>query len=260
MKITVKELKQRYESGQKNFEEISLIGGYLQGVDLRYINLKNSDLSNSDLSDAILYGANLEGANLNRTKLNGTKLPGAFLANATIVCGNLSDADLRDTDLENVSLDAATLKKTILEGADLSGAYLVGVELQKASLSGAYFNNNTCFPENFDPLNQKMLLEPKISLDDLLQKFNYLSQYGGRYLGPMMTVKNWQSSRPEFDWLNQLTVNSSGQITCSNLSEKFINNSQRHFAQKWMVNFINLCSMIIREFPFMIDHEKIIFK
>ena len=258
--LTVDELIQRYASGERNFANISLKGVSLKGADLRYINLKEADLSNSDLSDAILYGANLEKANINFIKLNQAKLEGAFLYGATIACGSLTDANLSDVDLRKTSLDAAILRRAILEGADLSDAYLRGAELQDAILNGAYFSQKTHFTSDFDPISCGMNLEAKICIEDLLEKFNYLTQYGSRYFGPIITAKNWKSSRPESDWLNQLTVQASGQITFCGLSEKPINNSQRHLAQKWMIDFINSCSKIIRNFPYMIDPEEIIFK
>ena len=258
--FTVDELQQRYASGQRNFEKISLRGVSLKNADLRYINLKEADLSNSDLSDAILYGANLEKANINFINLNRAKLEGAFLYGATIACGSLTDANLSDVDLRKTSLDAAILKGAILEGADLSDAYLGGAELQDAVLNGSYYSHKSNFPSDFDPISCGMHLEANICIEDLLKKFNYLTKYGSRYFGPVITAKNWQSSRPESDWLKQLTVQSSGQIIFAGLSGKTINNSQRHLAQKWMIDFINFCSRIIRNFPYMIDPEEIIFK
>ena len=258
--FTVEELQQRYASGQRNFAKISLRGVSLKGADLRYINLKEADLSNSDLSDAILYGANLEKANINFIKLNQAKLDGAFLYGARIACASLIDANLSDVDLRKTSLDAAILRGAILEGADLSDAYLQGAELQDAILNGAYFSHKTHFTSDFDPISCRMHLESKISIEDLLEKFNYLAECGIRYIGSVLTAKNWKSSRPKSDWLNQLTVQSSGHITFAGLSGKTINNSQRHLSQKWMIDFINFCSKIIRNFPYIIDPEEIIFK
>ena len=258
---SVEELQQRYASGQRNFARISLQGVNLKGADLRYINLKEADLRNSDLSGAILYGVNLEKANINFTQLDKAKLDGAFLSGATIACSSLVEANLSDTDLRKTSLDAANLTRAILNGADLSDAYLSSAEMQGAILYGAYFSNRTRFPgDYFAPLSRGMRLEAKIDIEDLLEKFNYLTHYGSHYFGPMITAKNWQSSRPDSDWLNQLTVQKSGSITFTGLSEKTINNSQRHLAQKWMIDFINFCSMVIHNFPDLIDPEELIFK
>jgi hypothetical protein len=257
--LSVEELKHKYFLGQRNFENVCLRKVDLTGTDLRYINFKNSDLSNSDLSNAILYGANLENATLNSINLNRANLQGAFLANATMACGCFDNADLRDVDLHNASLDAATFNRTILEGADLSGAYLVGAEIQQARLSKAYFSYNTCLPKNFNPLSQKMLLETTISIEVVLKKFNYLTQQGNRYFGAIMTAKNWELSRPESDFLERVTVSKTGEILFSSFSEKNINKRQRHDARKWMINFINTCSKIIRDFPCTIDLKQIIF-
>lgn len=258
--ITVDQLLQKYASGQRDFSKISLRGVDLKDADLRYINLREADLSHSDLSNAILYGANLEKANINFIKLNRAKLEGAFLSGATIACAILNDANLNDADLRKTRLDAAILKGTILEGADLSDAYLRSAELKDAIMNGAYFSKKTHFHADFDPISYGMHLEAEICIEDLLKKFNYLTQCGSRYFGPIITAKNWQSSRPESDWLKQLIVHNSGNIIFTGLAGKTINNSQRHLSQKWMIDFINYCSKIIHNFPYMIDPEAIIFK
>ena len=258
--ITVDELLQKYALGQRDFSKISLRGVDLKDADLRYINLREANLSHSNLSDAILYGANLEKANINFSKLNRATLEGAFLSGATIACATLNDANLNDADLRKTRLDAAILKGTILEGADLSDAYLRSAELKDAIINGAYFSKKTHFNSDFDPISYGMHLEAEICIEDLLKKFNYLTQCGSRYFGPIITAKNWKSSRPKSDWLNQLTVHNSGQITFAGLTRKTINNSQRHLSQKWMINFINYCSKIIHNFPYLIDPEAIIFK
>ncbi|ELS00387.1 putative low-complexity protein [Xenococcus sp. PCC 7305] len=259
--LTVDELQQRYASGQRNFDKISLRGVSLKNADLRYISLKEADLSNSDLSDATLYGANLKKANINFIKLDRAKLDGAFFHGSNIACSSLIAASLRDVDLRKASLDAAILRGATLERADLSDAYLRGADLEDAILDGAYYSRQTHFAsDDFDPISSNMCIDAKIGIEELLEKFNYLTNYGSRYFGPIITAKNWESSRPKSDWLNKLTVQTSGQIICADMSNKTINNSQRHLAQQWMIDFINFCSKVIRNFPYIIEPEKIIFK
>lgn len=257
--ISIEGLLNLYTSGRRTFENITLRNADFQGLDLRYINFKNSDLSYSNFSDTILYGANLEKTNLFGIKGNNAQLQGVFLSQATMACANLNYANLTDADLREVNLDAVSLKKAILVGADLSDAHLFGAELQSAILTGAYISNNTHFDNNVNLESCQMKLRGEISLEDLLQKFHYLTEQGIYFLGPKLTAKNWEKSRPHFDWLNNLIINSSAQIVFSEDTGKSISNLERHWAQKWMNSFINQCSVIIRDFSTRVDHQKIIF-
>lgn len=257
--IRIQDLRKYYISGRRNFENITLRNADFRGLDLRYINFKNSDLSYSNFSDTILYGANLEKANLFGIKGNNAQLQGVFLSQATMACAILNYANLTDADLRQTNLDAASLRKAILIGADLSNACLLGTELQSAMLTGAYISNNTHFDDNFNPESCQTKLESDVSLDDLLQKFHYLTKQGIFFLGPTITANNWKKSRPNFDGLNKLTINPFAQIICSEGMGKSISNLERHWAQKWMNSFINQCSVIIRDFSTRIDHQQIIF-
>ena len=78
--------------------------------------LSGANLSGADLSGAYLYGADLEGADLSQTTLVAT----------TFFRANLNNADLR--------------------GANMERALLVG-----ATLSGATYDDNTIWPEKYDP-------------------------------------------------------------------------------------------------------------
>jgi hypothetical protein len=75
------------------------------------------------------FGARVELAH--RVGLRGRNLRGADLAGAFLQDVDLSDADLRNADLR---------------GADLRGAHLRG-----ADLTGARYDENTCWPEGFEP-------------------------------------------------------------------------------------------------------------
>ena len=93
----------------------------LSGANLIEANLSGADLSGTDLIEANLSGANLRGANLARACLRGANLKGA----------NLEGAYLR--------------------GADLQEANLTGANLEGANLEGAKANEDTTWPEGFDP-------------------------------------------------------------------------------------------------------------
>ncbi len=81
---------------------------------------------NIDFSGADLRGANLSGTNFSGADLRGANFSGADLRVADLSGANLSDADLRGTDLR---------------GTDFSGVTLENIQ----------HNDDTEWPEGFDP-------------------------------------------------------------------------------------------------------------
>ena len=100
--MTEKEVIQKLEAGDKNFEICNL-----SGLDLGGLNFKGTNLR----------GANLRGADLRHTNLSGADLRHTNLSDA-----DLSDADLRHTNLSDANLCGANLCGANLRGANLSGA------------------------------------------------------------------------------------------------------------------------------------------
>jgi uncharacterized protein YjbI with pentapeptide repeats len=70
----------------------------------------------------------------------------ADLRNADLRKGNLQDVDLRGTDLRGTFLDGADLTGADLRGTDLSGPMPYGVKLRDNK-----YDENTQWPEDFDP-------------------------------------------------------------------------------------------------------------
>lgn len=101
-------------------------------------------------------GATLDGINWNTTWLEGGKLAGASLRRARLECANMTSADLRKANLENASLGDATLDGAGLTGAnlrntDLRWTSLRGATLTDTDLAGALYNDDTAWPQGFDP-------------------------------------------------------------------------------------------------------------
>ena len=116
---------------QENEQRIYRMLEQGQRVVAPFINLRGANLD-AGLEEADLRGANLRGANLQVAYLRGANLLGA----------NLLDAYLRFASLE---------------GADLRGANLRGANLEWAGLRGAVYNDDTLFPEGFNPQQRGML-------------------------------------------------------------------------------------------------------
>ncbi|MBE9130218.1 pentapeptide repeat-containing protein, partial [Coleofasciculus sp. LEGE 07081] len=103
------EMRSRYESGGRNFQNADLAGAQLAGADLRNANL---------------IGAILRGADLKKARLDGAKL----------AIADLSGADLSHASLRKAKLVGANLQEARLQGADLSWAKLGNADLRGAVL------------------------------------------------------------------------------------------------------------------------------
>jgi hypothetical protein len=85
-------------------------------------------------------------------EVNGYTIePGAELTWADLEGANLQGANLRKADLSNANLSGADLSGADLFGANLSGAWLSGANLSGAWLSEAVADENTTWPDGFDP-------------------------------------------------------------------------------------------------------------
>ena len=119
----------------------SLAGAQLQGASLTGARLQGADLTGAQLQGADLTGAQLQGANLEWAQLQGADLTEARLQGANLEWAQLQGATLREARLEMASLTGAQL-----QGANLSWAYLAGASLYKAK-----YNDDTQWPDGFDP-------------------------------------------------------------------------------------------------------------
>jgi uncharacterized protein YjbI with pentapeptide repeats len=123
----------------------------LSGAGVRTANLSGAglirtDLRSADLTTTYLSGADLSGADLSGAELVGADLPGADLPGANLFGANLFGVDLRGADLRTADLSGVALNEADLSGSDLSGAGLVGADLR-----GAAADQETSWPEGFDP-------------------------------------------------------------------------------------------------------------
>lgn len=141
MRITTKELLERYEQGERNFSRddlgvIALNPPWLIDVNLNDINLGRSHIQNGGLINIDLSGANLE-----RSRFTQTLLVKINLSNA-----NLSRANLDRVDFTSANLTGANLTNANLTGANLTGANLIG-----ANLTNIQINERTIFCNTFMP-------------------------------------------------------------------------------------------------------------
>ncbi len=179
---------------EANLVECNLAEADLSGADLSGADLSGANLSRASLYDVNLYGANLSGADLSDAQLSATvpgdteganlseaDLTGANLSGADLSCINLSGADLSEANLHGAYLSGVNLKEAFLNQADLSQAYLSGAHLSEADLNGAklsganlngadlsganlqgtFYDEETQFPEGFDPAWAGAQLEVK---------------------------------------------------------------------------------------------------
>jgi uncharacterized protein YjbI with pentapeptide repeats len=93
-----------------------------------------------------LAGRAFAGANLAGAYLAGANLAGAYLAGANLAGAYLAGANLAGAYLTRANLTRANLTRANLTGANLSGANLTG-----ANLTGAVADQNTRWPDGFDP-------------------------------------------------------------------------------------------------------------
>jgi uncharacterized protein YjbI with pentapeptide repeats len=140
--IDVRELRQRYATGERNFAGYTVkSGGDEFDGDFTGINLVNATLDevymeriifiNADLRSSVLTDRCLNAADLTNADLRGCDLRGATFCSA-----NLTGADLRDAMFDNTDFRRANLTDANLSGVHLH-AIFDEANLTRTNLRGA---------------------------------------------------------------------------------------------------------------------------
>ncbi len=255
-----------------NLAGVNLSGANLWGANLSYANLRGANLERAklkeaDLRQANLTQANLSAANLNHAQLMGANLTKACLNNASLLKANLAHAHLNQATLIHANLQQANLCAAYLTGANLQQARLSLANLNEAWLCGinstrtkfyeACYNDYTRFEQGFDPVQANMLKTEGIKVEEFLQIANHLCQLSDRYLGHYFTIKLWQSACPHQEWRNQFTVDDSATIIFNGSLTQSLNPAQLQWSRKWVNNFIQSCSSILKGFSDLIDAQQL---
>ncbi|GBF81640.1 pentapeptide repeat-containing protein [Aphanothece sacrum] len=267
---SVIEIKQEYQAGKRNFQNIQLRRIDLRGLDLSYADFRGADISYANLIDVNLSGANLQEAYLNESDLSGSNLKEANLNKASLIRTYLIKTNFEKANFKEAYLIGSKATKANFKEANFDGAYLKGLQLTGANLQDSSYTNETHFDGNFDPEKAGMKkvellkIEPvchksNITVRQLLDTFNHLYQISHRYLGKTMTVKYWEASRHDHEWLKQFEINHLGQISFTGEPELTLSPLQLEIFQEWVKRFIKSCSAIMQNFPNMIDQQQIVF-
>ena len=245
------ELEQQYSSGKRQFTSTQLTDADLKNIflsrtNLSQVNLDRASLKNADLSDANLLAASLVAADLHYAHLSRINLSDANLEQADFSKSILTRANLSQARLEKACFTSAVLNEADLRNTSLLGAKLLDVDLSTVNLEGAVYDRDTCFPADFDPISKGMINQ--CGIEDLLEQINHIYQCGKKYLGGIMTAKKLHSSRPDFDWLKQFTIDSKGKVTFQGNPAELVTPQQQQLFQNWLDSLIKSCSVIIKDF------------
>ena len=150
----------------------SFASGVLNGADFSDATLKTVVFSDASLKRASFKGANVAGANFGGADLTGADMRG------TVGAARYWDTNLTDTNFEGVTFGphfrckcrGANFKKSVISGyisgGDFNKVNFSGANLRKASglqqpdnsFKGAVYDDDTAFPEDFDPKAAGMVL------------------------------------------------------------------------------------------------------
>ena len=273
---TAIEICQQYTLGVRKFHQAQLENAVLEKAclsqidfkqsNLNHVNFERADLSHSDFREASLIKANLSRANLSyadfsNTNLSHANLTGANLYKANFCSANLSRANLsiikfvsRKTvtpSQELASVNLVNSTKVNFRCANLKRAFFIGVDLSNANLDKAIYDDQTNISPDFDPTSKGMVhisMMQEIAINGLLSKFNHIYSYSYKYLGKTLSARYFDSSRPEFKWLNQFKISKSNKIHFVGIVPSFINPEQLELFQQWIESFTKSCSLIIKDF------------
>ncbi len=139
------ELIQRYQRGDRTFEQVDLCEQTLMGINLSHsqmpaarfaiANLSSANLSHCSLNQADFNVARLSGANLSQAQLMGAQFNVTNLVRAILTGANLSGSSMVRAEATRCELSQARLHQANLVESDLREAHLRGSVLTQADLS-----------------------------------------------------------------------------------------------------------------------------
>ncbi len=150
----------------------ALAGMSFVGLNLHRANLDNANLQNSDFSGVELRSAYLEGANLTRAILKKANLAASMTSDADFTEADLTDSMMRSGIFKKANFTRPDLSGASVGRAQFSGAILNGANLQccdglnDAEFVGAYSNEFTSWPVDFDPESHGVIVQKSISKVD----------------------------------------------------------------------------------------------
>lgn len=97
-----------------------------------------------------------------------------------------------------------------------------------------------------------------VKMEDLVNSLNQLIQLSHKCLGATLTFNTWQSSRPQFDWLDNFKINRSDKkIIFSGIISETANANQLEWIQAWVSAFTCKISQIILDFKTTIEQQRV---
>jgi hypothetical protein len=180
---------------------------------------------------------------------------------AYLTKANCQKAVLKEAYFSNAFLTKANLFKADLTGSVLNGAYLSGAILKEAS-----YNDATRFDKGLDPVKLGLVkcslfattASKKSTIAELVSNFEQIAQITISYLGGTITVKNFEESRPDVDWLQKFSMDKEGTISYQGSLTSKATVMQLKWLEKWTKSFVKKSSMIIHDLPSIIEKKKLV--
>ena len=97
----------------------------------------------------------------------------------------------------------------------------------------------------------------ELKFEEIVNALNQLSKYSSNYLGAKLTTNNWQSNRPDTDWLDNFSIDRSAKFAFSGTNTEAENFGQLEWLDKWVTAFVQQNTKTFRDFPQTIEQKKL---
>ena len=264
--LEITNLQKLYISGDRDFRNSQLRRSDLRNTDLSNINLQGSDLSYADLRQTNLTGANLSHCYFNEANLTGANLTGADLTGSYFIKAYMGQVNCYKAILKDAYFSGSFLTKANLRKADLSGAFFGGSHLTGAIFQDALYSNETRFDAIIKPEKLGMIkasltsasATQKKTIAELIAHFETIIEITQHYLGGTITMKNYEQSRPDIDWLDNFSINKQGKINYQGSLNNKATTLQVKWMEKWIKSFVKISSFIVRDLARIIEEKRLI--
>jgi uncharacterized protein YjbI with pentapeptide repeats len=132
-------------------KELNLSEINLSNITMKGLSIKESDISKADLSGSYLIGAKFKELKADQVNFQNSIANESYFKENTMKQSDFTNANLKNAVFKECDLSGSNFKNT-----DLRGTVFIEDNLENCNFKGAIANENTKFPEGFNPAKHKI--------------------------------------------------------------------------------------------------------
>lgn len=178
--------------------------------------------------------------------VSSTESDSQAFAHQLACLGSLSATKLAEIDL------IVRMHQALSRNGQTYNRYLANLEQKLFALLGLGEQSQDLTEITLPQLEETKSTAAKVlTLAEVLEHFNKVSDIAQKYLGKMIVANYWQGTRPYSSWFADFAVTHEGRVVCQSYQsarDVFLSEEQLEHLQSWLEAFIRQCQRVLPQF------------